>query len=68
MTITSMIMWVMGFATNIAYLYLLQLIKLHGCLLVFSVGCFLCALYAVIFIPETKGKSPESVAKMLEKS
>ncbi|XP_055309204.1 facilitated trehalose transporter Tret1-like isoform X2 [Sitodiplosis mosellana] len=66
MTITSMIMWVLGFSTNIAYLYLLQIIKLHGCLLVFSAGCFACAMYALIFIPETKGKSPESVEKLLE--
>lgn len=67
MTITSMIMWILGFATNIAYLYLLQVIKLYGCLLVFSAGCFICAIYAIIFIPETKGKSHESVAILLGK-
>lgn len=67
MTITSMIMWVLGFSTNIAYLYLLQVIKLYGCLLVFSAGCFLCGFYAIFYIPETKNKSPENVAKLLEK-
>lgn len=67
MTMTSMMMWVLGFATNIGYLYLLPVIKLHGCLLVFSAVCFVCAIYTMIFIPETKGKSSESVEKLLEK-
>lgn len=65
MTMTSMIMWILGFSTNIGYLVLLKVIKLHGCLFVFSAGCFITAIYAIIFIPETKGKSPESVAKLL---
>lgn len=68
MTICSMIMWTLGFVTNIAYLYLLQVIQLHGCLLIFSIGCFICALYALICVPETKGKSYQSIAELLEKS
>lgn len=68
MTMTSIMMWCIGFFMNIAYLNLLQVIELHGCLLVFSVGCFICALYGLLFIPETKGKSPDSVVKLLEKS
>lgn len=63
-----MVMWILGFAMNFAYLYLLQIIELHGCLFVFSLGCFISALYALIFIPETKGKSHQSIAKLLEKS
>lgn len=67
MTVTAMSMWILGFATNAAYLCLLDIIHLYGCLLVFSIGCFCCALYAIIFIPETKGKSYESIAKLLER-
>lgn len=67
MTVTAILMWFLGFATNAAYLRLLELIQLYGCLLIFSVGCFCCALYAFIFIPETKGKSYEQIAKSLEK-
>lgn len=67
MTLCAMIMWTLGFFMNIAYLSLYQVIDLHGCLLVFSIGCFICALYVLIFVPETKSKSYESVAELLEK-
>lgn len=67
MTMTSMLMWVLGFITNIGYLYLLPIIMLHGCLFVFSTVCFVCGIYALIFIPETKGKSFGSVEKLLGK-
>lgn len=67
MTFCSINMWVLGFGTNIAYLYLLQVIKLHGCLMVFSCSCFIVAIFALIVIPETKGKSPESVRELLAK-
>lgn len=67
MTFCSMTMWILGFLVNIAYLYLLQAIKLHGCLMLFSGSCFVCALFALIFIPETKGKSYEKIEKLLGK-
>lgn len=67
MTLTSLNIWVLGFGTNIAYLYLLPVIKLYGCLLIFSSFCFMSALFALLFIPETKGKSYEIVRQILEK-
>ncbi|XP_031625980.1 facilitated trehalose transporter Tret1-like [Contarinia nasturtii] len=68
MTMTSITMWCVGFFMNFAYISMLQVIELHGCLLVFSAGCFICAMYGLIFIPETKGKSPDCIVKLLEKS
>lgn len=67
MTFCSMNMWILGYGTNKAYLYLLGVIQLYGCLMLFSASCLACAIFALIFIPETKGKSYESVAKSLEK-
>lgn len=66
MTATSMTVWMLGFVINIAYLYLLPVIQLHGCLIIFGGACFACALYALVFIPETKGKPYEQVAQLLE--
>lgn len=67
MTLTAMQMWLIGFGTNFAYLYLLQVIKLYGCLFVFSSSCFVFALFVLLFIPETKGKSHETIRRLLEK-
>lgn len=67
MTLTSMSMWVLGFVTNVAYIHLLNSIELHGCLMLFSGFCLLSALFALTFIPETKGKSYDNVLKLLEK-
>lgn len=65
MTIGSLIMWVFGFGMNFAYQYMLVEIQLHGCLIVFCIGCFMSTFYALIFIPETKGKPYEKVAELL---
>lgn len=67
MTITSMTVWILGFSMNIAYLYLLPVLKLHGCLMIFGGACFACSLFALVFIPETKGKSYEKIAQLLER-
>lgn len=67
MTILFMNMWIFGFLTSLAYPYLLNAIALHGCLMLFSGFCLSSALFALIFIPETKGKSYEAIAKFLEK-
>lgn len=65
MTICSLISWVLGFGMNFAYQYMIGEIQLHGCLIVLSIGCFITTFYALIFIPETKGKSYEKVAELL---
>lgn len=67
MTVTCMSMWVLGFVTNLAYINLLKSIELHGCLMLFSGFCLLSALFALTFIPETKGKSYDNIVKLLEK-
>lgn len=67
MTFLCTNMWILGFLTSLAYVQLFKAIALHGCLMLFSGFSLLSALFALIFIPETKGKSYEVIAKFLEK-
>lgn len=67
MTFLCMNMWILGFLTSLAYPFLVEAIALHGCLMLFSGFSLFAALFAFIFIPETKGKSYEIIAEFLEK-
>jgi hypothetical protein len=47
---------------------MLEVIGMHGCMLIFSLTCFSGVLFVFFVLPETKGKPIETIIKELEKT
>jgi hypothetical protein len=45
---------------------MLELIGMHGCMLIFGVACLGGAAFVLLVLPETKGKSIEVIVAELE--
>ena len=43
------------------YYFILEIMKLHGMILLFGVSCLLCSIFIFFFLPETQGKSLEEI-------
>lgn len=55
-----------GLAMNSIFHYLLPIVKLHGCFLMFADICLAAIIFTLIYVPETKQKSWRKIRKMLE--
>jgi MFS family permease len=54
-------------ATSFQYFpYLMAMIGMHGCLFIFAAICLSGALFVLVVLPETKGKSIEAIVRELE--
>lgn len=58
-----------GMATLILQIYptLSATLGMHTCMFFFAASCFFLAAFTLVFIPETKGKSYETIMRALEK-
>ncbi|XP_055918187.1 facilitated trehalose transporter Tret1 [Eupeodes corollae] len=60
------VLWIFAFLV-LKYLPLMTLsLGMHGTMYVFACCCFAGAIFVILFVPETKGKSIETIMKMLE--
>jgi Sugar (and other) transporter len=58
--------WILTFLTVKLFPAALELIGLHGCMLIFAATCFGGAIFVIFVLPETKGKSIEDIVDDLE--
>lgn len=42
---------------------LVELLDLHGCMLIYGIGCFVGAIFVVLVLKETSGKSLDDIGK-----
>ena len=59
--------WIMVFGMVKVFPSVVALVGIHGCIFIFSFCCFCGAIFVVLVLPETKGKSYEQILKDLDK-
>lgn len=57
--------WIFGFVIAKFFPLVSDLIGLHGAIFIFAICCALAAIFVIIYLPETKGKSYEQIMEML---
>lgn len=67
LAISLAIMWTILFITSAIFPILLQTIGLPNCMIIFGVMCLLNAIFGILFVPETGGKSHEEIMQLLTK-
>lgn len=61
------LVWILAFLMSVLYPIMNSYLNMHGSLFIFA-GCSLgCALYILIFLPETNGRSHASIMDLMEK-
>lgn len=60
-------LWLFNFILLKVFPYLLLNWGVYGTMWIFGVFCLTFSLYVIIFMPETKGKSPEEIREILSK-
>lgn len=67
-TLTAMTCLFLAFLTALVFPGLINLIGMHGAFWFFSLNGFLCMLFILLRLPETKGKSFQEILEVLGKS
>lgn len=58
--------WILAFLLLAFYPMMSEAFGMHGCMFIFAGFCVATALFTLFVIPETKGKSYDSIMKSLE--
>lgn len=59
--------WTLGFVINMAYPILSNYWGMHICMFIFATFCTINAIFCLIWVPETKGKSLKAIQRILAK-
>lgn len=57
--------WLIGLVLLKYFHLMMEVIGLHGSMFLFAVFCYALALFVLIYVPETKGKSIDEIIKLL---
>lgn len=60
-------MWILSFVLVRFYPMLSEVFGMYSCMFGFAVSCLISATFALIMVPETKGKSYDAIMEMLRK-
>lgn len=60
-------MWLCVFVHESTFPAIINHIGLSGCMTMFGVMCSLSAIFGIIFVPNTRGKSYEEIMQLLAK-
>ncbi|XP_055545654.1 facilitated trehalose transporter Tret1-2 homolog isoform X1 [Wyeomyia smithii] len=64
-TVCMTMLWIFAFAAIKYFSFLFEVLGMHGTLFLFSSCSLAGTLFVAFFVPETKGKSLESIAKIM---
>mmetsp|Transcript_14458 Transcript_14458/g.34186 ORF Transcript_14458/g.34186 Transcript_14458/m.34186 type:complete len:91 (+) Transcript_14458:277-549(+) len=63
--LAALVNWSSGFVVTFFFDDLQSLVEPQGCFLFFAAVCFIAAFFALLVLPETKGKTFEMIANEL---
>lgn len=66
-SLCTSLLWIMAFLLTQYYPMMAAALGVHGCMFFFATICFLGALFIIVVVPETKGKSYAEILTALEK-
>lgn len=67
MAILQVLFWVLSLSAVGAFSFLVGITGWYGCFLAFGSLCLVYALFVIVYVPETKGKSYHEIALLFEK-